>query len=161
MKFLTRLMAVLAILASIVWAGAFLSTVRVTPPIGSPFWVTRGCYCFDYVEMPEQQLAKRRRASGKKLMESFNYHFYELWPADGAVFRVPRYEEMSFGKDGLGRAYRILVPHWLTNLIAWSLFFILWRKSRKHPKGHCQGCGYDLRMNESGRCPECNAEVAS
>jgi len=51
------------------------------------------------------------------------------------------------------------VPHWLATLITWSLFFILWRKGGKHPKGHCQQCGYDLRLNESGRCPECNVEI--
>jgi len=51
------------------------------------------------------------------------------------------------------------LPHWLTNLVSWSLFIILWRKSRKHPAGHCQSCGYDLTGNESGACPECNATV--
>ena len=55
----------------------------------------------------------------------------------------------------------INIPHWLTNLVVWSLFFILWRKTRSHPKGHCQRCGYDLTGNESGRCPECNAGVAA
>ena len=54
----------------------------------------------------------------------------------------------------------MVFPHWLTNLIAWSLFFILWRKRRKHTKGHCQRCGYDLTGNESGACPECNTIVA-
>ena len=53
----------------------------------------------------------------------------------------------------------LFLPHWLTNLIAWSLFFILWRKTRKPPKGHCQQCGYDLTGNESGACPECNRAV--
>jgi len=51
------------------------------------------------------------------------------------------------------------VTHWFANLIVWSLFLILWRRSRKHPKGHCQDCGYDLTGNESGACPECNAAV--
>jgi len=55
-------------------------------------------------------------------------------------------------------SYSFFIPHWLTNLVAWSLFLILWRKARKHPKGHCQSCGYDLTGNESGACPECNAE---
>jgi|GEM_PF-2602966 len=49
------------------------------------------------------------------------------------------------------------VTHWFANLIVWSLFLILLRRSRKHPKGHCQDCGYDLTGNESGACPECNA----
>jgi len=44
---------------------------------------------------------------------------------------------------------------------SWSLFFILLRKRRKYPKGHCQSCGYDLTGNTTGACPECNSEVAS
>jgi len=54
---------------------------------------------------------------------------------------------------------RLLIPHWLTNLLVWSPFFILWRKSRKPAPGHCQGCGYDLTGNQSGRCPECDRRV--
>lgn len=56
---------------------------------------------------------------------------------------------------------RLFIPHWLTNFITWSLFFILLRKRRKYPKGHCQSCGYDLTGNTTGACPECNSEVAS
>lgn len=56
--------------------------------------------------------------------------------------------------------YVLFVPHWLTNLIAWSLFIVLWRRTRKPPKGHCQSCGYDLTGNVSGQCPECNAATA-
>gem|GEM_PF-1355434 len=56
--------------------------------------------------------------------------------------------------------WTVRLPHWLTNLIAWSLFFIVWRKSRKHPEGHCQGCGYNLANNQSGTCPECGAAIA-
>jgi len=26
---------------------------------------------------------------------------------------------------------------------------------REHPPGHCRACGYDLTLNQSGRCPEC------
>lgn len=51
----------------------------------------------------------------------------------------------------------LLVPHWFANLVAWSLFIVLWRKARKHPKGCCQKCGYDLKGNESGVCSECGS----
>ncbi len=55
----------------------------------------------------------------------------------------------------------LLIPHWLTNLVAWSLFVLLWRRSHKRPKGYCQRCGYNLTGNESGRCPDCNHRVES
>jgi len=35
----------------------------------------------------------------------------------------------------------------------------LWWNDRPFPTGHCQACGYDLRGNVSGRCPECGNEV--
>lgn len=80
-------------------------------------------------------------------------------------FHTSSYAEFAsaFGKPSkyLYDFWTVSIPQWFTNLITWSLFFILWRKNRKHPKGHCQSCGYDLRLNESGRCPECNAEATS
>ncbi|MHC4066865.1 MAG: hypothetical protein ACYSUI_20505 [Planctomycetota bacterium] len=36
---------------------------------------------------------------------------------------------------------------------------ILWRRDRRPPKGCCQGCGYNLRGNVSGVCPECGESV--
>ncbi len=60
-----------------------------------------------------------------------------------------------------GAFYSIYLPHWLTNLVAWSAFIVLWRKARRQPNGHCRKCGYDLTGNVSGQCPECDARVAS
>lgn len=31
----------------------------------------------------------------------------------------------------------------------------LWWRDRRIPVGHCQSCGYNLRANMSGTCPEC------
>lgn len=31
----------------------------------------------------------------------------------------------------------------------------------RYPAGCCRGCGYDLRGNTSGRCPECGAGLRS
>ena len=35
----------------------------------------------------------------------------------------------------------------------------VWRFVPKFPPGHCR-CGYDLRGNVSGRCPECGTRIA-
>ncbi len=53
------------------------------------------------------------------------------------------------------------------NLPLWTLFLLvaaptafLWRlEPRRFPPGHCRKCGYDLRGNVSGRCPECGTEA--
>ncbi len=157
MKLLSRLMAVLAILVSIVWAAAFLSTVRLGPPVGPSFLITRGCIVVSFVDIPQRLLDRQERATRKNRVDKSSVEYWKLWPSDGAIFLLPSYSVMS---DGDKVAYHTLViPHWLTNLIAWSLFFILWRKSRKHPKGHCQSCGYDLTGNESGACPECSTMI--
>ncbi len=66
-----------------------------------------------------------------------------------------RVQALNINGSPDGRLTYLVLPHWLTNLIAWSLFLILWRKSLKQPTGHCQRCGYDLTGNESGACPEC------
>ncbi len=41
----------------------------------------------------------------------------------------------EFKKSRSGNwAVEFCLPHWFTNLISWSLLFILWRKSRRQPK---------------------------
>ncbi len=54
------------------------------------------------------------------------------------------------------------VPLWLPFLLAalltWGLFVL---DKRRYRPGACTSCGYDLKGNTSGRCPECGAEAAS
>lgn len=49
----------------------------------------------------------------------------------------------------------VFIPHWLINLIAWSIFVVLWHRTRRHSEGCCPKCGYDLQGNASGTCSEC------
>lgn len=50
-----------------------------------------------------------------------------------------------------------IIPLWLPlALLALPTAYLFWR-DRRHPPGHCQGCGYNLTGNESGVCPECGA----
>ncbi len=58
-----------------------------------------------------------------------------------------------------GFPLRIAIPLWIPLLIFAVPTFILWRRDRRHPPGHCQRCGYDLTGNVSGRCPECGEAV--
>ncbi len=53
--------------------------------------------------------------------------------------------------------FHLIAPHWLNMTVTGLAYLGLRLFSSRQPKGHCQGCGYDLTGNESGACPECNA----
>jgi hypothetical protein len=68
------------------------------------------------------------------------------------------------GADGSSSGHqRIVVPAWALVLLTAPLPTVrLWRRLRRRrfAPGHCRGCGYDLRGNESGVCPECGQAAA-
>lgn len=58
------------------------------------------------------------------------------------------------------RTYSLSMPLWVIVLAfgAYPMISLTWRATRKHRRrnlGLCLHCGYDLRGNESGTCPEC------
>ena len=59
----------------------------------------------------------------------------------------------------------IFVPLWLLccGVIILTLSVLVLRlRTEKHlPLGHCQECGYNLRGNVSGVCPECGTKIHS
>lgn len=48
-----------------------------------------------------------------------------------------------------------VLPLWLPLVLSAIPTVILWRLNRRRGPGCCQKCGYDLRGNISGICPEC------
>jgi len=61
--------------------------------------------------------------------------------------------------DSSRRNTILWLPLWIPFLtIALPTAYLFWR-DRGHPRGHCQGCGYDLTGNVSGRCSECGKEI--
>ncbi len=72
------------------------------------------------------------------------------------VYGVPHYWGFQYWaspENGVD-AY-LTIPLWLPFLLTTVPTFILWRRDRRPPPGHCQRCGYNLTGNVSGRCPEC------
>jgi len=51
--------------------------------------------------------------------------------------------------------WAVVVPLWIPMVVLGIATFLVWRRYRRLPVGHCQGCGYDLTSNVSGVCPEC------
>lgn len=47
------------------------------------------------------------------------------------------------------------VPYWLPMILFGVVAAVLFRWDRPAREGSCVGCGYDLRGNTTGRCPEC------
>jgi hypothetical protein len=62
-----------------------------------------------------------------------------------------------------GTEYRFTVPHWFSLLLAGWLPAVkairLCRVYRRHVRGLCPACGYDLRATP-GRCPECGTDAS-
>jgi hypothetical protein len=59
----------------------------------------------------------------------------------------------------------LLIPFWAVALLALAASIWAWlayrrRRERDRP-GHCNACGYDLKGNLSGVCPECGAAAAA
>ena len=51
---------------------------------------------------------------------------------------------------------KLVLPLWTVLALSGLLTTLAWGgRARKHPPGHCQQCGYDLKGNVSGTCPEC------
>lgn len=47
------------------------------------------------------------------------------------------------------------VQTWLMCLVVAAATGYLWWRRREFPPGHCENCGYNLKGNLSGVCPEC------
>ena len=71
---------------------------------------------------------------------------YYLVPPSGRAW-MP-YLEVD---DGL---FWACIPIWIPLVIVGIPTIQVWRRARRPTPGHCW-CGYDLRGNESGKCPEC------
>ena len=160
MKWVTRIVGAGAIFVTAVWACSFIWAAHIVPLWGTWLTVERGCYGIAYLELSKQEKERLRGDSDATQTAKGPYEFIRLRPAEGALLLLPSYEVMPAGHGTAAKFHIIEIPHWLTNLVAWSLFFFFWRKARKPPTGHCQQCGYDLTGNESGACPECNTAVA-
>lgn len=66
-----------------------------------------------------------------------------------------------YGHRSSAGVWAFAVPYWfLAALLSTPTVCAVYRSMRRrHPYGHCQMCGYDLRSTRA-RCPECGAKPA-
>ena len=53
------------------------------------------------------------------------------------------------------------LPAWWIVVAAGAVAFFAWPRRKRTAVGTCSACGYDLRGNRSGRCPECGRPLAA
>jgi hypothetical protein len=71
-------------------------------------------------------------------------------------FGVGKWRDDGYG----GNAHYVRVPHLaVVMLLMLPLLREIWLSFRRHPRGCCRHCGYDLRATPD-RCPECGAVPA-
>ncbi len=72
----------------------------------------------------------------------------------GSLWRVVRHSA------GCSEAYELL-PGWIVVAAGFIVTAMLWCIGEpKEDRNTCSACGYDLRENSSGRCPECGKRIA-
>lgn len=110
------------------------------------------------------------RVSGSKTFVSVNY---------GSLYVYVCPDELAIWDMGITRTKGILIP-WTTKTTftygtgivtgrtfpMWMFLLatliptaIAWRRLRRPLPGHCRQCGYNLKGNKSGTCPECGREI--
>ena len=89
---------------------------------------------------------------------SFSWRTWSL--QGGGVFVVLDADEWLFWPAmAIDRSPTVASQIWLPLLAIGIPTIVAWRLDRRRPlPGHCP-CGYDLRGNVSGTCPECGAVV--
>jgi len=85
-------------------------------------------------------------------------HFRRIQPGiawtELARFLLPAYRQ-SFVPSVNMTSQALVIPFWLIVALIASPTALLWYKDRRPTEGHCPNCNYNLKANESGKCPEC------
>ena len=87
-----------------------------------------------------------------------------MWAPDpNGYIHVDDGPDVSWRYLHLGSELRVVaIPEWLVFLLVGGPTALLWWLDRRRFRpGQCQGCGYDLTGNVSGRCPECGRLIDS
>lgn len=155
-RFLKRVGLVGCVLIVVAWG---VSTTGVLMFVAK-YWYVRfepGCFFASWSEKP---MGVFRVRTGKPATIN-NLIRIKGWNYDGPPRRTltsdldPRWPVLRWTNPPSGKRGRLVIPCWLMLLLTAFPTAILWYRDRRPPKGHCQCCGYNLKGNVSGQCPEC------
>lgn len=101
--------------------------------------------------------AERVYSSDEKFV--FGVFFMGPMPAAPPEWPLPNNEERGKGPSDV-IAYSVRLPLWVPGLVCLLWLGYLLGRGGRYQSGQCQDCGYNLRGNVSGVCPECGERVA-
>lgn len=131
-----------------VYAVSFVWSISYS---GSKYWVIEsGAFGIAESVIVEPDSIWAERSRGEKPSS------WEIKRSSYARSRVfwPYYfnDEIDYGL----RVMNVFIPLWLPLLPLLILAaVVIYRDRTRRPPGHCRKCGYDLKGNTTGRCPEC------
>jgi len=180
-----RIGLIVSTLILIVWLASAPSVVQY---VGKNQSVTLGHGCLEYVAIRSDQATSQqlqyaithalRRCGPAK--PGGSYRYYPIAPAIlvngwgvvwyGLGLESPRIDnEIDAFWGFLNNDYNnrfwcdrtgFLIPLWFVfAMIAIPTAYLYYRDFKAIPPGHCQQCGYNLRYNTSGICPECGTAI--
>ncbi len=139
---------VVCVVLAVVWAVSTQWHVRFTYRLTDPnrFVVSAAAGALRVARMSGSAIGL-----AQPLMDINFYDFYD---------KKPDWSDLVWLPESLGTGI-VVIPIWIPFAVTAVPTAFLFYRDRRHPRGHCQGCGYDLKGNVSGRCPECGKETDS
>ncbi len=107
---------------------------------------------------PPETLSVTLRQGVVEMAIPYNRSFTGSWKYGKSATPFTRILRWWPEFDGDRYVGYMIIPLWIPTLIIAIPSFILWRRNRKLPEGHC-ACGYNLTGNVSGVCPECGRKL--
>ena len=137
------------------WTGVAVCGVLVMAWIGTGRWLL----CYNYVRRDGTGVSVQLGHGAVALVRTDASGHFPL----GVVRFRDRYWHTLWLPDrrSVGRSIHLVCPMWMLLLPVTIPTAYLFYRDRRPPRGHCQGCGYNLTGNVTGVCPECGCAVSS